>query len=85
MTRFALTALTAFTLLAGCSSTPNTSPSSTASATTAPRSGPQEGVGDALGYSLFGESVYLSKHPGDENLQFASEPAGNYASADPID
>lgn len=85
MTRFALTAVTALTLLAGCSSSPNTSPSSVADASSAPASGPQEGVGDALGHSLFGEAVYLAKHPGDDNLQYVGQPTNNYASVDPID
>lgn len=81
MTRVALTVLAALTLLPGCSSTPNTSPSSAASpGNSIPQGGPQEGVGDALGQALFGEAIYLAKHPGDDNLQYASEPLNNYAS-----
>jgi len=69
MKRTALSAIALAALLSGC----GTSQSASGYARqTASDSGGQEGVGDALGYALFGETIYIAKHP-DSNMEYASE------------
>ncbi len=77
--RVCLALLAACSMLGACSSTPTLS-SAKSSAPMNDATGPQEGVGDSLGYALFGESVYVAKHPGAQNWEYASQSGGSYAS-----